>query len=346
MPQQLRLLFGSSRAIQKVIADAGRYATTRYPMLLLGERGTGKSALARHIHGLSSRQGAFVRESAAAIPANLELSHLAGHVRGSFTSADRDRVGLLESAHGGTFFLDELGLASDRLQEILLHLLDDASLRRVGEVRNRPVDVRFIGATNTDLTAMAERGAFRRDLLDRFGYLCIHLPKLSERKDEILPLADAFLQGEAAELGRERPVLSEAVRASFMAAPWNGNIRELEAVCRFAVLSAPSGTQIEMCDLPPEFVASLGEVLQSRHEQSAAERAREALAKAGGNKAKAARLLGISRQQFYRLLAAAGGAALGWALVTYGHSVMTIGRHALHLHASGTIERYMGRFSG
>ena len=128
MTQQLRLLFGTSHAIQKVVADAGRYASTRYPMLILGERGTGKSVLARHIHGLSARRGAFVRESAAAIPPNLELSHLVGHVRGSFTSADRDRLGLLESAHGGTFFLDELGLASGGLQEILLHLLDDASV--------------------------------------------------------------------------------------------------------------------------------------------------------------------------------------------------------------------------
>jgi DNA-binding NtrC family response regulator len=342
MPQQLRLLFGNSHAIQKVVAEAGRYASTRYPMLILGERGTGKSVLARHIHGLSARQGAFIRESAAAIPANLELSHLAGHVRGSFTSADRDRAGLLESAHRGTFFLDELGLASHGLQEILLHLLDDASVRRLGEVRDRPVDVRFIGATNGDLAAMAHRGEFRRDLLDRFGYLTIRLPGLADRRDEILPLADLVLQREAAELGWPRPALSDSVRAAFMAAPWAGNIRELESVCRYAVLSAPNGGPIEMCDLPPEFVASLGEVLQSRHEQSAAERARDALARAGGNKAKAARLLGISRQQFYRLLAVTGAVVL-LGVVTYGHLRLSAGRHPLQLAATRSIVRTFGR---
>jgi len=342
MPQQLRLLFGNSRPIQKVLADAGRYAGTRYPMLILGERGTGKTVLARHIHGLSARQGAFVKESAAAIPANLEVPHLTGHVRGTFTGADRDRVGLLESAHGGTFFLDELALASDRVQEILLHLLDDGSLRRLGEVRHRPVDVRFIGATNGDLTSLAQQGQFRHDLLDRFGYLTIRLPGLANRRDEILPLADVFLQREATELGWPRPALSDSVRAAFMTAPWEGNIRELESVCRYAVLSAPNGGPIEMCDLPAEFVGSLGEVLQSRHEQSAAERARDALTRAGGNKAKAARLLGISRQQFYRLLAVTGAVVL-LGVVTHGHLRLSGGRHPLHLSAARSIVRTISR---
>ncbi|HKT60270.1 MAG TPA: sigma-54 factor interaction domain-containing protein, partial [Gemmatimonadales bacterium] len=209
MTQQLRLLFGNSRAIQQVLAESGRYAGTGYPVLILGERGTGKSVLARHIHNLSGRTGSFVRESAAAIQPNLELSYLMGHIRGSFTGADRDRVGLLESAHGGTFFLDELGLASDRVQELLLHLLDGGTIRRMGEVRDRPVDVRFIGATNANLAAMADRGAFRRDLLDRFGYLIIRLPGLAGRRDEILPLADFFLQREAARLGGVQAVLSD-----------------------------------------------------------------------------------------------------------------------------------------
>jgi DNA-binding NtrC family response regulator len=204
------------------------------------------------------------------------------------------------------------------------------------------VDVRFIGATNGDLAAMAHRGEFRRDLLDRFGYLTIRLPGLADRRDVILPVADVVLQREAAELGWPRPALSDSVRAAFMAAPWAGNIRELESVCRYAVLSAPNGGPIEMCDLPPEFVASLGEVLQSRHEQSAAERARDALARAGGNKAKAARLLGISRQQFYRLLAVTGAVVL-LGVVTYGHLRLSAGRHPLQLAATRSIVRTFGR---
>lgn len=331
MTQQLRLLFGSSRATHRFLDASIRFAGTRYPVLILGERGTGKTMLARHIHALSARTGAFVRESAAAIPEHLEMAHLVGHARGAFTGADGDRVGLLESAHGGTFFLDELGLASPKVQQVLLHLLDDGSLRRVGEVRERPVDVRFIGATNADPRAMAERGEFRRDLLDRFGYLTITLPGLADRRDEILPLADAFLQREAGLLGiAERPVLSDQVRACLMAAPWKGNIRELEAVCRFALLSATPGQPIEMCDLPPDFVTTLGELLQSRHEQSAAERAHHALERAGGNKSKAARLLGITRQHLYRLLAASGAIVM-WTTVTLGQDCPHGRRHTLHL---------------
>jgi DNA-binding NtrC family response regulator len=334
MTQQPRLVFGNSCATQRFLDESARFARTPYPVLILGGRGTGKTVLARHIHALSSRAGAFVSQSGAAIPEHLEMAHLVGHVRGAFTGADGDRVGLLESAHGGTFFLDELGLASAKVQQVLLHLLVDGSLRRLGDVRERPVDVRFIGATNADLRGMADRGEFRRDLLDRFGYLAITLPGLAERRDEILPLADAFLQREASLLGiAERPVLSNQVRACLMAAPWPGNIRELEAVCRFAVLSTIPGRQVEMCDLPPDFVATLGELLQSRHEQSAAERARLALQRVGGNKSKAARLLGITRQQLYRVLAASGALVI-WTTVTFGQNCPPDHRHMLHLRPS------------
>jgi transcriptional regulator with AAA-type ATPase domain len=189
MAQQLRLVFGTSRAIQQVVADCVRYAGVRYPLLILGARGTGKSVVARHIHALSQRAGDFIKESGAAIPEHLEVSHLAGHARGAFTGADSDRVGLLERAHRGTFFLDELALASGKVQQ------------------------------KADL--------FRRDLRDRFGLLVLKLPSLAERQDEILALADVFLQQEAAELGLQaRPLLSQQVRDCFLAAAWAGGCAE------------------------------------------------------------------------------------------------------------------------
>jgi len=304
MPQQPRLVFGTSAAITKVLAECARYATTRYPILLLGERGTGKTALARHIHGLSGRQGSFIIESAAAIPEHLEVAHLGGHARGSFTGAHSDRMGLLEAAHKGTFFLDELALASPRVQEILLQVLD-GQVRRLGEVRDRQIDVRLIAATNVELDQLINQGEFRRDLRERFGYLVIRVPPLAQRADEILHLADHFLRQEAEGLGLgERPAFSEEVRACLMAAPWKGNIRELEAVCRYAVLHADPGDRIDTADLPPEFLASLGQVIQHRHDRSLAARARDALEETRGNKTEAARRLGVSRQHLYRLLAA------------------------------------------
>lgn len=304
MPQQPRLLFGVSAAVAKVLEESSRYARTGYPILLLGERGTGKTVLARHIHALSGRTGSFIRESAASIPEHLEVAHLGGHARGSFTGAHTDRMGLIEAAHRGTFFLDEIGLAAAKVQEILLRVLD-GQIRRLGEVRDRQIDVRLIAATNAELDDLIAQGQFRRDLRDRFGYLVIRMPPLVERRDEILPLAEHFLKIEAELHGvEELPSLSPEVRACLIAAPWSGNIRELEAVCRYALLHAPRVGQIEMADLPPDFLATVGSVLRRRHERSLAERARLALQETHGNKAAAARLIGISRRHIHRLLAA------------------------------------------
>jgi DNA-binding NtrC family response regulator len=211
-------------------------------------------------------------------------------------------MGLLEAAHQGTFFLDELALASPKVQEILLQVLD-GQLRRLGEVRDRQIDVRLIAATNAELDDMVDSGTFRRDLRERFGYLVLRMPPLAERRDEILPLADHFLQREAASYGLpSRPVLSEEVRACLMTAPWRGNIRELEAVCRYAVLHVESDCRIELADLPPDFLDGAGAVLQHKQLRSLADRARQALEETRGNKAAAARLLGISRRHIHRLL--------------------------------------------
>jgi DNA-binding NtrC family response regulator len=303
MLAQPRLLFGASRSIQQVLDQCARYARVGEPLLILGPPGSGKTAIAQHIHGLSGRSGAFVKEAASSIPANLEISHLCGHVRGAFTGAAADRMGLIEAAHGGTFFLDEVGDAPLAIQLLLRQLVENGTVRRMGERRDRPVDVRFIAATNAPLEEMSAAGTFRRDLLDRFGFFKIRMPSLAERRDEILSLMELYLSRAAhAYKFVQAPELSDSVRACLLAAPWIGNVRELENLCKYVVLHMQPGGLVEMADLPPDFLASMGEVLQHRHERSLASRAQDALRDAAGNKTEAARRLGVSRQHLYRLL--------------------------------------------
>jgi two-component system response regulator HydG len=304
MAQPARLVFGTSASASAVLGVAERYARSRHPMLLLGERGTGKSSLARLLHSMSKRPGEFVKTSVTAIADNLELTQLTGHRRGAFTGATHDSVGLIESAQRGTFFLDELGLASARVQELLLHLLEERCIRRLGDVRDVPLDVRFIGATNADIRELADRGEFRSDLLDRFGYFILRLPPLRERADDILGLAKQFVAAEADVLDlTAAPELSEPVQVCFTAAPWPGNIRELQSVCHYAVLHAAPGPTIEMEHLPALSGVPHPAPPRACRPQSAKERVYEALHQARGNKSRAARLLGMSRMHLYRVLA-------------------------------------------
>ncbi len=303
MRQQRPLLFGTSPAMTKALDQCARFARGRDPVLLEGEPGTGKTLLAEHLHRLSRRPGDFVKVSASHIPDNLELAHLGGHSRGAYTGAEQDQPGLLETAHRGTFFLDELGNASPAVQNILLQVVEEGTIRRVRDVRSRPLDVRFIFATNAPLHTMVEEGTFRRDLLDRIGFCRIRLPPLADRRDEIPKLLRHYLDQAAAELELPPPTLSEDLVACLLAAPWKGNLRELENLCKVLVRYADPGRPLETGDLPHDFVAPLGDVLRHRHDASTrVQRVRDALAKAGGNKSAAARMLGVSRTQLYRLL--------------------------------------------
>jgi two-component system response regulator HydG len=307
MHRQPRLLFGTSAGITKVVDQCARFARTRDPMVLVGQRGTGKTALAEHIHELSRRPGEFVEESAAGLPRDMEVARLAGHVKGAFTDAREDRPGLLEVAHGGTFFLDEVQLASAQLQGVLLRLLERSCIRRLGDVRERPVDVRLIAASNEDLNALVAEGRFRADLLDRFGCMTVRMPPLAERRDEIIPLAERFLAEAASEHALDsQTTMSVAMQDLLLASPWPGNIRQLRSVCRTALaLAAPRG-HLGVEDLPLDFVAPLGDLGRVRYSWAAEREQRlgEALERTHGNKAKAARLLGVSRQTLYRWMEA------------------------------------------
>lgn len=303
MPRQPRLLFGTSPAITKVLDQCARFARTRDPIVLAGERGTGKTALAENIHELSQRPGEFVQESAAALPRDMEVARLAGHVKGAFTDAREDRPGLLEFAHCGTFFLDEVQLASPQLQGILLRLLEKSCIRRLGDVRERPVDVRLIVASNEDLGGLVKENRFRADLLDRFGCMLVRLPRLAERRDEIIPLAERFLAEAAREHALDSPItMSVSMQDLLLASPWPGNIRQLRSVCRTALALAVPRNHLGVEDLPLDFVAPLGDLGRARYSMAAEreQRLREVLERTDGDKTKAAKLLGVSRQTLYR----------------------------------------------
>src|SRR6186713_294692 len=249
---------GSSLAFLDAVERASRAAPLNRPVLVIGERGTGKELVAERLHHLSPRwDQPLVVMNCAALPETLIEAELFGHEAGAFTGATKVRVGRFEEAHGGTLFLDELATLSMGAQERLLRAVEYGEVTRIGSSRPIRVDVRIVAATNEDLPQMAERDLFRADLLDRLSFEVITLPPLRVREGDIDVLADFFGRRMAAEIGWERwPGFAQHVRQQLEEYPWPGNVRELRnlverAVYRWDNWSDPIGhVQFDPFDSP------------------------------------------------------------------------------------------------
>lgn len=290
-------MVGECPALLQALDRLARLAPADVPVLVLGETGTGKELAAREIHRRSPRAaGPFVAVNCAALSETLLLSDLFGHVRGSFTGADRDRAGVFEAAQDGTVFLDEIADLPGSAQGMLLRVLQEGEVRRVGESLPRRVRVRVVAATHRNLAGLVAEGGFRRDLYFRLKVGCVELPPLRERGGDVLALARHFLVHQAP--GAEALRLSADAERRLLAHGWPGNVRELQNVLQVAAALASDGKiEVEHLELPEE----PGEVTSEAgyHQQVEAFRRkliRRALESSRGNRAAAARRLGLSRQ--------------------------------------------------
>ena len=241
-----------SPQMQQVVDLARRVAKVDSTVLITGESGAGKERIARLVHEESTRAaGPFIAINCGAITETLLESELFGHARGAFTGAAQDRPGLFEAANSGTLLLDEVGEVSAGMQVKLLRALQEREIRRVGENRSRPVDVRVVAATNRDLAHGVAGGAFRRDLYYRLKVVELHVPPLRERRDDVLPLARVLLADAALRMGRKISSLSPSVADQLLRYEWPGNVRELENAMERAVALA-RGNRVELEDLPEE----------------------------------------------------------------------------------------------
>lgn len=254
-------LIGQAPAMQEVFRAIGRLSQSSVTVLLTGESGVGKEVVARAIWSHSKRSGKpFIAINMAAIPKELLESELFGHEKGAFTGASATRFGRFEQAAGGTLFLDEIGDMPMELQTRLLRVLSNGSFYRVGGREPIAVDVRVIAATNQDLEAAVKEGRFREDLYHRLNVIRLRLPPLRERREDIAPLARHFLVREAEALGLPPKVLTQEALEALEAFPFPGNVRQLENVCRWLLVMAPS-EDVRREDLPPEILQVSSEAL-------------------------------------------------------------------------------------
>jgi transcriptional regulator with GAF, ATPase, and Fis domain len=299
---------GESDSWRSVLAHVAKVGPTDTTVLLSGESGTGKEVVARLIHRGSPRsEGPFVAINCAALPESLLESELFGHEKGAFTGAVSLHVGSIEEAAGGVLFLDEIGELTLPMQAKLLRVLQEREFRRVGGNRTRKAEVRIIAATNRDLPAAMARGSFREDLYYRLHVFEIALPPLRDRVQDILPLAEAFLEELGQRVGRPAGGLSRAARDVLLSYSWPGNVRELRNVLERATILCDGGL-IAAEHLPRDLGRRPADGRLAGVDLRGAERELivRALQSARNNRSHAARLLGITRAQLYRRLAKHG----------------------------------------
>lgn len=322
-PFRRGLIRGNSESIRQVLTTVRKVSGSQSSVLIRGESGTGKELLAQALHDNSPRRGGqMVSVHCGALSAGLLESELFGHVKGSFTGAHRDKVGRFELAHGGTLFLDEIGDISLETQIKLLRVLQERSFEPVGGTKSIEVDVRLIAATHQDLERLISQGKFREDLFYRLNVISITLPPLRERADDVFELALHFLSRASQQVGKSITQIDDAAVDALKRYPWPGNIRELENALERAVVLAEHST-ITIHDLPPQIVRhapqvvetkpfrvsrspatvpeSVAEEPQTTNNQERAQLVR-ALERTNGNKAEAARLLGMPRSTYFSKL--------------------------------------------
>ncbi len=301
--RSLPTLIAEAPAMQQVLELISRVGPSDANVLITGEHGTGKEVVAQTLHAVSPRsQKSLVSVNVGGLAEGVFESEMFGHVKGSFTGANTDRMGRFELAHSGTLFLDEIANISLNQQARMLRVIETGEVERVGSSKSRTVDARMISATNADLATEVGEGRFREDLLFRLNTVEIRLPPLRERRDDIPALAAYFLQRHARRYRRELAGFDPAAMQALLRHPWPGNVRELDHVVQRAVLMA-QGEQVSPSDLG---LQSKGGAAPTLEEMSLEEVERylmkKAIERADGNVAEAGKTLGLSRSAMYRRL--------------------------------------------
>ena len=295
------MYWGTSKAMLELRAIVEKVAETDANVLITGENGTGKEMLAREIHALSNRyRKDMVTVDMGAVTETLFESELFGHKKGAFTDAHADRPGKFEVAEGGTLFLDEIGNLPYRLQSKLLTVLQSRTVVRVGSNELISVNIRLICATNGNLDEMVAQGKFREDLLYRINTIHVEIPPLRERKEDIIPLAELFVQRFAKQYDKGQMILSDTARRKLQMHPWYGNIRELEHAIEKAIIISEGGILTDAhFHFPKKSLSPEKESAIETLEDMELVMIRKAIDKCGGNLSAVAMQLGITRQTLY-----------------------------------------------
>lgn len=303
------ILVGESPAMQKIKSSIGKFAETDANILILGENGTGKDVVAHLIHQMSERNGnPFVTIDLGTVPEHLFESELFGYEKGAFTGATSAKAGRMEVASGGTLFLDEIGNLSIHAQTKLLTAIEKRLITRVGSTKERNIDVRIISATNADLQSMVEKGIFRQDLMYRINTIEIHIPPLRERGDDVILLAEFFLEKYASKYNKKIKGISRDAKIMLARYGWPGNVRELQHAVERAVIMEestiikPYSLMIPQKDKNSRNAPLLQGEMTMNLEELERDAIERAMKRANGNISHAAELLGITRYSLYRKL--------------------------------------------